>query len=299
MFLKKFSTFLFCVFIFFANGTSLFAIEIILVNGEGYIGELVTEDAENLKIKFKDGLYKIPKSDIVSFDYTKKGENIGYKLSQFYLKDGSTLKGVIAEETPTNYTVQSQAGFLYLEKSKLDKVEKGGVINSAPPAIYFLSDENSTQTRIGFFTNGYATSAPLNATNPVSYGGGFFAEPEVFRLSRNWKFGLSAEYNTSPFQGSTFSFLNAFPYIQYNYRNPSKPILDFYINFGLGGSYVRYARDNTTISGLDPLAGLEVGWQGLQWSRYFVRVAAKSQVVAEDGTTIGFYGATIGIGMKL
>ena len=74
----------------------LFSVEVILKNGDAFICDVVEENERILKVKWKEKIYNIPKSEILTRDNKKTGTHKGYALANIIMLDGSIVKGNIA-----------------------------------------------------------------------------------------------------------------------------------------------------------------------------------------------------------
>ncbi len=284
------------LFVFFAFIPSLFSFEVVLKSGEVIICDLQNQDEARIRIKYKDDFYLIPKSAIHSMDEKKSGQHVAYRYRTFTLKDGSNIRGIVAEEDSASYTLRTDLGFLTVEKSKISKMEKPDNKDVSLP--YQYKDESSlARTKIGLSMSGMANGQPLSEINPVTLGGGWFIEPSLFKINARWLVGYKGEYLNS--QGKKrFDFFNNYMYIQYNYKRSN--LLNFYGNLGIGASYVRYfGNDNRSIAGTDPSVYFEFGWQGLQFDRLFFRFGIKSTYVHEAGNGLGMVGAEFSLGFNI
>jgi hypothetical protein len=105
--------------------TSIFPAEVILKSGKSFICDILTEDERKIKISYKEQVYIVPRLEIQTIDYKKTGVHASRYYPSFQMKDGSAIKGLIAEEDKTSYTLQTDNGFIVIEKSKIANQEKG------------------------------------------------------------------------------------------------------------------------------------------------------------------------------
>ncbi len=103
----------------FATSLPLFSAEIVFPSGDAFLVDVVSEDSRVYKVKYKDTLYTIPKNDLESVDLLKPGKDRSYKYLHFTLKDGSKIRGVLAEESSKEFIIQSELGFMTIEKAKI------------------------------------------------------------------------------------------------------------------------------------------------------------------------------------
>jgi RHS repeat-associated protein len=155
-------------FIFLSH--SIFGLEIVLLDGSGFICDLLNETDKSYKILYKEREYIIPKADTRLVDYNKKGKHSSFKYSTIVMKDGSKIYGVIAEDTINSLTVKTELGFLTFEKSKIAEFpEKTSSVEIS--SAYSASNVKLPETRVGIFASSYANSNSLNEFNSISSGG--------------------------------------------------------------------------------------------------------------------------------
>lgn len=275
--------------------SSIFPAEVILKSGKAFICDILTEDERKIKISYKEQVYIVPRSEIQTIDYKKTGTHASRYYPSFQMKDGSAIKGLIAEEDKTSYTLQTDNGFIVIEKSKIANQEKGFEKNPEFPKD-LLESANSPETRIGFGGSGFANGALLAGSHPSSSGGFLFIEPAFLGFAKKFQFGYRTDYYTAGGNGK-YSFYNNFGYLQYNLK--FSRFLHFYVNVGGGASSVRYQSKTENFSGINPAGYMELGYQGLQWDRVFIRIAVRGVYINEKGLGFGMGGGEISFGVKI
>ncbi|MCE9501515.1 MAG: hypothetical protein K8R21_13595 [Leptospira sp.] len=286
-----------CIWVLFLFFTfsPIFSMELVLKSGKSFICEVITEDEKKIKVLYKDKTYVVPRSDIQNIDYKKRGPHSSRFYTEFKMKDGSNIHGVIAEEDKTSFTLQTDIGFLTVEKSKIAKFDTD--LEKKPEfPNEFAENTNLPETRIGFGGSVFANGQPVVKTNPISAGGFLYIEPAFLNFRSNWQFGFRSDYVVASGVGR-FDFFNNFLYLQYNYKKSD--LLNFYLNVGGGGSFVRYKSGTDNYSGMNPAAYLELGWQGLQWDRVYIRTGLRFVYINEQGLNYGMGGLEISFGVKI
>lgn len=252
----------------------IYSLELILKSGDAFICDTVEENDRIIKVRFKDKLYEIPKSEIQMRDNSKTGTHKGYTLASIAMLDGSTVKGNIAEESDTILTVQTILGYLSLDKAKIAKVTKPDPkIEVTIPKDYLEQSYRLTPIRFGVSVYGAANGQPLSAISPGIYGGSFFLEPSNLNWRDTWQIGFKSEYLVSYGEGSRYGFYNQIVYLQY--RKSYSKWLDFYANVGVGGAYIRYKRDEAYIEGFQGLSSIGFGYQGIKFGKFTVRIGPR------------------------
>jgi hypothetical protein len=286
--------FLFCL--------PLFSAEVILKTGEVFICDLISENTYQIKVNWKGKEYVIPRQDIASVDLKKTGKHISYKYLNFKLNDGSQIKGAIADENNESYTLKTDVGFLTIDKNKIkssDPREEPKLAES------YESGWVPEKLLIGITGTGLSNSAPINSNHPTSYGGGIFVEPISLQIFSRFQFGFRSEYLVSDGSGypyvclacsvtGRYDFFNNFAYLKYNWKKSE--LLDFYGSIGGGASYVRYRLGDITLASLNPAATAEIGWQGIKFGRFFVRVSLRAIGIQEKNISLGMGGMEISVG---
>lgn len=146
----------------------IFATEIELKDGNRFLGNFISEDERSVLFKFQDKDYRIPKSEIVKFDKNKTGNDFSIGLSRVTLKDKSQIIGYLVEEGQDNLVLQSQLGFVNVEKSKIYESELNREKNFALPKKYLVATQESLNTFIGIGYGIYCTDTVFALHNPLT-----------------------------------------------------------------------------------------------------------------------------------
>ncbi len=312
----------------------IYSLELILKNGDIFIADFVSENETVLTIKWKNEVYILPKSEIRSVDLAKSGANKSYRPIEYILKDGSRVRAIFVEQEKDTLTLKSELGFLKIEKSKISKIE-GDVSEDFPPPREF-TDKNYKKffTNIGFYVSGNVLAGnPLAEKHPYAYGGGFYIEPAFLQWTNKFRAGILSDYqqavnqnnpnfldsynnliylqslssgtnlsyvnfiNTDQTSKSRLDFINIIPYLQYRI-NPSR-FLDFYVNVGIGTSYLKLIDRQTSITGFIPAGYFAFGWQGLSFNKVVLRIGCKATYIRESNSGVLLEGADISVGYML
>ncbi len=280
----------------------LFSAEVVLKTGEVFICDLISENTYQIKVNWKGKEYVIPRQDIASVDLKKTGKHISYKYLNFRLNDGSQIKGAIADESNESYTLKTDVGFLTIDKNKIKTQD-----SKEEPKLSEAYESGWVPEKLlmGITGTGLSNSAPINSNHPTSYGGGIFVEPISLQIFSRFQFGFRSEYLVSDGSGypyvclacsvtGRYDFFNNFAYLKYNWKKSE--LLDFYGSFGGGASYVRYRLGDITLASLSPAATAEIGWQGIKFGRFFVRVSLRTVGIQEKNISLGMGGMEISVG---
>ena len=159
----------------------------------------------------------------------------------------------------------------------------------APPKkVETVQDENWIGIQAHYLTN----STPAGKVNGYAAGGGLQFEPDFLNISESMKMGYIMEYARST-GGADYKMFNNILYLQYHKVIGGSKILDFYGNLGVGGSYVSYTKDKEKFEGLDPMLMTEIGWQGLKFSNFVVRVGLRGNLIVEKYIAYGSGGLQV------
>ncbi|PJZ29486.1 LA_3334 family protein [Leptospira kmetyi] len=273
---------LFALILFFScfGFSTIYPAEIILKDGSAFIGKLQEESDIRVKFLWKEKNYEIPRKDISSIDPTKNGSDTSYHYTSFQLKDGSTIKGVVAEDSDKEMMIKTDLGFIHIDKNKIRSSDAPETLNPILNPKYLNTGDKNWNHKIGFSIQALANGSPLGASNPATFGGAIYLEPAFFELLK-FRPGLRLEYQVSNSNVSNYSFLNQFFYFNRSYRIGESLIWDFYSNVGIGSSTVQYSGSGRKLSGTNPAVYLEIGWQGLQIKSVVFRTGIRSTCIFE------------------
>ena len=261
--------------LFFLCISTLYPAEILLKQGEMYVVDVISEEAEEIHIRWKGKLYSIPKKHILTIDRAKSGIHDSRKLSKLLLDDGSEIQGTIVENAPDKVTILSSLGYLSIKKKKIKEL-----LNSTDkpelPDEYLDNPGENLKNNLGFFSeSGYNTSKKKKKF-PIRYGAGILFEPAFAFYSLRPGFFLV--YNTSAPKG--FQFFETVLYVNKLF-NLYKDY-NVYINLGGGGSYVKYKKENNDIEGLNPLVYASSGLQSTFFDNVLLRLGLKVTYIHEN-----------------
>ncbi|MCB1144880.1 MAG: hypothetical protein KDK54_21715 [Leptospiraceae bacterium] len=268
------------------------SVEIVFPSGDAFLVEIISEDSRTYKVKYKENIYTIPKNDLEKIDLLKQGKDRSYTYLDFNLKDGSKIKGIVAEENTVEYIIQSELGFVTISKSSL----KGDLPDTKKSASfdpkYSFSEPLIPETRIGIFcSNMISSSIPV-----ISRSGGLYLEPSYFKYSK-FQFGYKLQYDSFK-NKSDYNILHNQFYLQYPIKF-ANPLLDFYFQIGGGFSDISYKSNYENHSGLEGSFLLESGWQGWKWNNLYSRISIKTIGIKEQSGIIFLNGIEFGIGIRL
>jgi hypothetical protein len=226
----------------------IFAAEIVLKNGDAYIAEIISEDSNVVKLKWKTKIFEIPKSEIQNIDLKKTGEHISYHYETIQLKDGTKIKGVVVNQNAKEVILKTELGIISINRTKLENENQE--VNSK----FEITTPPEKKTNIGFHGI-YSSFIESKDSRSHAGSGGFFLEPSFLHFNKI-RFGLKSEYSETI--NSKFKFFTSILYFNYNYKQSNW--LDFYFSLGLGGSIVNFKDSDKVITGSDPAVFLELGY---------------------------------------
>ncbi|EMP04378.1 LA_3334 family protein [Leptospira santarosai] len=288
----KRTLFIFTVVIFFPF-LSILATEIVFKDGSAFIGKIQEESDIRIKFLWKERSYEIPRKDIISVDPAKNGSDTSYHYTSFQLKDGSTLKGIVAEDSDKELMIKTDLGFIHLDKNKIRSSDAPESLNPILNPKYLNTGDKNWNHKFGISLQALANGSPLGASNPATFGGAVYLEPAFFELWR-WRPGFRLEYQVSNSNVSNYSFLNQFFYLNRSFRFGESLLWDFYTNIGAGSSTIQYSGNSQRLSGTNPALYFEVGWQGLQVRSIVFRTGLRSTCIFEPNGQVCNVGIELG-----
>ncbi|MDI7218773.1 hypothetical protein QMN07_14825 [Leptospira santarosai] len=279
--------------IFFFSSLPILSTEVVFKDGSAFIGKIQEESDIRIKFLWKEKSYEIPRKDIASVDPTKNGSDTSYHYTSFQLKDGSTLKGIVAEDSDKELMIKTDLGFIHLDKNKIRSSNAPESQNPILNPKYLNTGDKNWNHKIGLSVQTLANGSPMGASNPATFGGAVYLEPAFFELWR-WRPGFRLEYQVSNSNTSNYSFLNQFFYFNRSFRFGESLLLDFYSNVGVGSSTIQYSGNNQILSGTNPALYFEIGWQGLQIRSVVFRTGIRSTCIFESGGQVCNVGIELG-----
>ncbi len=306
------------IMLFLFSVLPLFSAEIVLKDGSAFICDTVSENSMNVNVMYKGQRYVIPRSEIESYQPERNGSHSSFSYSVFQLKDRSELRGVVAEETDREITVKTQLGFIVIPKKEIAS-RKNPPVKEPELSRVWQSESSSFGNRFGI--RGAGLQGSMAGSSPYGTDGGIFAEPDFFRISDRWRFGLSADALQAQTARSEYSFVNASVYIQREFASSTYPLLNFYANLGFGGSQIRYvSHPSQTVllftspdmigltmlmnrqqvySGTAPYGHFEFGWQCLRHGNFFHRLGGRVMSFHDKYSSPVFAGVEYSVGYSL
>ncbi|PJZ25418.1 hypothetical protein CH352_14805 [Leptospira hartskeerlii] len=273
-----FKKFIFVFYGIFFFPYYLFSSEILFKNGDAFIAEEVSEEAEYILLSWKDKKYKIPRLELQRIDPRKKGPDSSYRYSEFKLTDGTQLKGILIEKKENKLILKTELGFVELEKSKIPSQNFEEISSESPilPEKYILETSKQREWRIGFFGSGYYSLGVWAQAFPLTYGGGAFLERDA--NSKFWFYGLSSEASIGKGKNGNLSVWSQSAYFG-KYYGISSP----YWLLGSGFSNTARSGDEKT-SAINPDLIFEFGWNWQIESGSSIRIGIRSQCSIEEGS---------------
>ncbi|WP_425593102.1 LA_3334 family protein [Leptospira wolffii] len=284
--------------ILFFLSSSVFAADLLLSNGDGFILDLISEDERAITVSWKNRVYAIPRSEVLKIDISRKGPHTSYRTSYFVLKDSTSIRGVLAEEKETFYTVKTDLGYLDIDKSRI-KNSKIPQDQDAKLPLEFLSEKiTQPETKWGGSISTYAGIGSIANSAPVWLSGSFFIEPAYFRLGERNQLGIRVDALGSTGGANTrYSALMPEIYLFRGFGFSEER--NFYLSIGIGPAAVQSKSRNETQSGIVPGAHLEIGYQGWKWESGFLRIGGKILCFADASSPFCTAGLEFSFGARL
>ncbi|EPG64561.1 hypothetical protein LEP1GSC061_3608 [Leptospira wolffii serovar Khorat str. Khorat-H2] len=284
--------------ILFCLSSPIFAADLLLSNGDGFILDLISEDERTVTVSWKNRVYVIPRSEVLKLDASRKGPHSSYRTSHFILKDSTSIRGVLAEEKESSYTVKTDLGYLDIDKSRI-KSTKIPQDQDAKLPLEFLSEKMAQpETKWGGSLSTYAGIGSISDSAPLWLSGSLFIEPAYFKLGERNQLGVRVDALGST-GGSNARYSVLMPEI-YLFRGFGfSEERDFYLSFGIGPAAVQSKSGGETRSGVVPGAHLEIGYQGWRWETSFLRVGGKVLCFADASSPFCTAGLEFSFGARL
>lgn len=293
----------FCWRILFAGillslSSQVFAADLLLSNGDGFILDLISEDERSVTVSWKNRVYVIPRSEILKVDAGRKGPHTSYRTSHFILKDSTSIRGVLAEEKESSYTVKTDLGYLDIDKSRI-KNSKIPQDQDAKLPLEFLSEKmTQPETKWGGSLSAYGGIGSIANSAPLWLSGSLFIEPAYFRLGEKNQLGIRVDaLGSSGGTNTKYSVLMPEIYLFRGFGFSEER--NFYLSIGIGPAAVQSKSGGETQSGIVPGAHLEIGYQGFRWETSFLRIGGKVLCFADATSPFCTAGLEFSFGARL
>ncbi|PJZ45842.1 LA_3334 family protein [Leptospira brenneri] len=270
------------IFLFLLS-LDLNSVQIQFSNGNVYHATFISDDSHHLFVKYRGKDYKIPKKEIENFDISNNSNiDSSYSLSTFRLRNGSRIRGLIAEEKKDEFIVKTELGFLTILKSEILPPTPSKSENPDFPEEYLSFDKENNQTTVGLSLFLLPTYSPLSKYHPLLEGTSIFVEPAFLKWNSNWQVGFKMEHFRSNGNGESFSIQTGNIYGLYSRKFNNNELLNFYSSLSLGIGQVNYrTNDGDVFGGRNSSFGFDIGWQGLKFSNSLIRIGLKNQCFIE------------------
>lgn len=241
----------------------ILAADLLLSNGDGFILDVISEDERAITVSWKNRVYVIPRSEILKVDASRKGPHTSYRTSHFILKDSTSIRGVLAEEKETSYTVKTDLGYLDIDKSRI-KNSKIPQEQDAKLPLEFLSEKmTQPETKWGGSISTYGGIGSIANSAPLWLSGSMFIEPAYFRLGERNQLGIRVDaLGSSGGTNTRYSILMPEIYLFRGFGFSEER--NFYLSIGFGPAAVQSKSGGETQSGIVPGAHLEIGYSTLR-----------------------------------
>lgn len=288
---------IFLLFLLLIYTTFLFSAEVTLRSENVFVCEVLVDNPDYLLILFQDKKYKIPKKEILSINLDYTGKHTQYQNTILILKDGTSVKGLLVEETKDMITLKKSNELMSIPKDSIDDLIKPTKQMDFFPTSYQVKEEEKTDLPLvlGFYGLGFKNGHRLKDDNYASYGGGLFIEPAFLKLSNHFLFGIQSEYVVSSGLLS-YSFFQNFFYGQFSHILFG---LNFYYKLGVGTSYITLTENGFSVNTIKPAVTLETGWQTSITEKSILRIGLRGNAIYERPEVMDMIGLQVSFGYKL
>jgi hypothetical protein len=287
----------FLLFILLVYSNFLFSAEVTLRSENIFICEVIEENPDNIVILFKDHKFKIPRSEIQEINHDITGKHISYQNTVLTLKDGSIVKGQLAEETLEMITIKKGDDLLAIPRDTISNYKKWNDKQYSLPESYRVLEKEkpASNWNLGFYGVASKNTNKLGESNYASYGGGLFIEPSFLKVNERWLFGFQSEFLSSGGR-LTYSFIQNFFYVQFN-----QILFGFnvYCKVGIGTSYITLTENDQSANALKGAGTFEGGWQNSLSDKTILRVGIRGNAIYEKPLTLEMIGMQISVGYRL
>jgi len=288
---------IFLLFLLLIYSTFLFSAEVTLRSENVFICDLLEENPNYILILFQDKKYKIPKKEILSVNLDYTGKHTQYQNTILVLNDGTSVKGLLVEETKEMITLKKSNELMAIPKNSITDLKKPTEQMDLFPASYQFKEEEKTDLPLvlGFYGLAFQNGNRIKEYNYASYGGGLFVEPAFLKLSNRFLFGIQSEYIVSSGLLS-YSFFQNFFYGQFSHILFG---LNFYYKLGVGTSYITLTENGFSVNTLKGAATLEAGWQTSIFDKSILRIGLRGNGIYERPEVMDMIGLQVSFGYKL
>ncbi|TGM12037.1 hypothetical protein EHQ81_01535 [Leptospira selangorensis] len=276
----------------------ILAADLLLSNGDGFILDVVSEDERAITVSWKNRIYVIPRSEVLKVDTSRKGPHTSYRTSHFILKDSTSIRGVLAEEKETSYTVKTDLGYLDIDKSRIKSSKIPPDQDAKLPSEFLSEKMTQPETKWGGSLSTYGGIGSIANSAPLWLSGSMFIEPAYFRLGERNQLGIRVDaLGSSGGTNTRYSVLMPEIYLFRGFGFFEER--NFYLSIGFGPAAVQSKSGGETQSGIVPGAHLEIGYQGWRWDTSFLRIGGKVLCFADASSPFCTAGLEFSFGARL
>lgn len=115
--------------------------------------EILSEDQEFVRVKFKGDIYKIPKEEVLFLNKDVEPKFESYTISKVLLPDGAIVQGRIIAEDSNSITIENSEESVAVPKSSIVKIERGTEEFASIPEKFLVEKktESELKNEYGFY----------------------------------------------------------------------------------------------------------------------------------------------------
>lgn len=294
---------------FFSFFSFLYSGEIVLKSEKVFSCEILAEDEEFVKVKYKEDIYKIPVSEILFINKEIEPKYDSYNITKVLMPDGNIIRGRIIAEDSTSITLENSEESIAIPKTSITKMERGTEDFAVIPEKFLFEKKivkeylNEAGLQFGMLknTNQFYNQNDLFAEkvrNQYSaVFGGYYQPASLFFFSKI-KTGLDFSYY---FSGENLRNNYSIFSISYYYLKPFSLMKNFqyYIQFGPSIANVFEIREGEKYANFGSLGiYAETGFQNYFSNDYFLKYGFRFSKYFKDGTNYQTNGFVFSIGKR-
>ncbi len=171
----------------------IFSGEIVLKSEKVFSCDIIAEDEEFVRVKFKGDVYKIPKEEILFLNKDIEPKFESYSISKILLPDGNIVQGRIIAEDVSSIIIENSEESVAVPKTSIIKIQRGTEEFATIPDIYLVEKKKDKifknefgfylsvfKNQKQFFVNEILEGSNVIHKNSIIFGG--YIEPEILRF---------------------------------------------------------------------------------------------------------------------
>lgn len=145
------------ILFFLTINLQIFGGEIVLKSEKVFNCDIIAEDEEFVRVKFKGDVYKIPKEEILFLNKDVEPKFESYNITKILLPDGNVVQGRIIAEDTTSITLENSEESVAVPKTSITKIQRGTEEFAIIPEKYLIEKKTDKELKneYGFYFSIY------------------------------------------------------------------------------------------------------------------------------------------------